>query len=280
VISAHAGSTPLVISMPHVGREIPPDVAARMTARALAVPDTDWHVERLYAFARDRGAAWLEPRWSRYVVDLNRPPDDAALYPGQISTGLCPRETFDGAPLYAGAGPTAADVAARRSDYWQPYHDALAALVDAARARHGYAVLLDAHSIRSQVPRLFAGRLPDVNLGTNDGRSCDPRLAAALVAVVAARPAFSHVLDRRFKGGYITRPLRPPAARARAGGVRGAYTPRPAGGPAAGVHALQIELAQSAYMDESTAEYEPARAAPLVRLLAEVVAALLAFRPD
>jgi N-formylglutamate deformylase len=259
VISVHAGSTPLVISMPHVGREIPAEIAARMTPRARAVPDTDWHVERLYAFARERGAAWLEPRLSRYVIDLNRPPDDAALYPGQVSTGLCPRESFDGEPLYAGAEPSAAEVAARRRDYWQPYHDALAALVEAARARHGYAVLLDAHSIRSQVPRLFAGRLPDVNLGTNDGRACEPRLAAALVAVVAARQTFSHVLDGRFKGGYITRHY---------------------GRPAAAVHALQIELAQSAYMDESTADYEVARAAPLVRLLADVVAALLAFRPE
>ena len=259
MISAHAGSTPLVISMPHVGREIPRDIAARMTPRALAVPDTDWHVERLYAFARDRGAAWLEPQLSRYVVDLNRPPDDAALYPGQVSTGLCPRESFDGEPLYRGAGPADEEIAARRRDYWQPYHDALATLIAGAHARHGYAVLLDAHSIRSQVPRLFAGRLPDGTLGTNDGRSGDPRLATALVAVVAARPGFSHVLDGRFKGGYITRHY---------------------GRPEAGVHALQIELAQSAYMDEATAEYEVARAAPLVRLLADVVAALLAFRPD
>jgi N-formylglutamate deformylase len=258
VISAHAGRTPLVISMPHVGRQIPADLAARLTPRALAVPDTDWHVERLYAFARAEGAAWLEPRMSRYVVDLNRPPDDAALYPGQVSTGLCPRESFDGEPLYAGAGPTAEEVAARQRDYWQPYHAALVALVDAARARHGYAVLLDAHSIRSQVPRLFPGRLPDVNLGSNDGRSCELRLSAALVAVLGAQATFSHVLDGRFKGGYITRHY---------------------GRPAGGVHALQIELAQSAYMDESTAQYEAARAAPLVRLLEDVVAALLAFRP-
>lgn len=258
MIEAHAGSTPLVLSMPHVGRDFPPDLAARLTPRALAVPDTDWHVERLYAFARERGAAWLEPRMSRYVVDLNRPPDDAALYAGQVSTGLCPRETFDGEPLYLGAGPSATEIAARRAEYWQPYHAALAALLDAARARHGYAVLLDAHSIRSEVPRLFPGRLPDINLGTNDGRSCDPALARAVVAVVGAQSAFSHVLDGRFKGGYITRHY---------------------GNPAGGVHALQIELAQRAYMDEPAAAYDAARAAPLARLLAEVVAALLAFRP-
>ncbi len=258
MIRSRAGSTPLVISMPHVGREIPAGVAARMTPHALAVPDTDWHVEQLYGFARASGAAWLEPRLSRYVVDLNRPPDDAALYAGQVSTGLCPRESFDGEPLYRDAGPAAAEVAERRREYWEPYHQALASLLAAARARHGYAVLLDAHSIRSQVPRLFPGRLPDVNLGTNDGRSCDPTLAAAVVAVLAAQSDFSHVLDGRFKGGYITRHY---------------------GRPADGVHALQIELAQSAYMDEMSAGYDAARAAPLARLLGDVIAALLAFRP-
>lgn len=258
MISAHPGRTPLVISMPHVGRGIPADIGRRMTPAALAVPDTDWHVERLYAFARAEGAAWLEPHLSRYVVDLNRPPDDAPLYAGQVSTGLCPAQTFDGEPLYAGAGPTAEDVAARRRDYWQPYHASLGALIDAARARHGYAVLLDAHSIRSQVPRLFPGRLPDVNLGSNDGRSCAAALSAAIGGVLAAQSAFSHVLDGRFRGGYITRHY---------------------GQPAQHVHALQIELAQSAYMDESAGHYDAGRAAPLVALLRRVVAALLAFTP-
>jgi N-formylglutamate deformylase len=258
VISAHPGRTPLVISMPHVGRGIPADIGRRMTPAALAVPDTDWHVERLYAFARAEGAAWLEPHLSRYVVDLNRPPDDAPLYPGQVSTGLCPERSFDGEPLYAATGPSAEEIAARRKDYWQPYHSALAALLDAARARHGYAVLLDGHSIRSQVPRLFPGRLPDINLGSNDGRSCAAALSGAVLGVVAAHASFSHVLDGRFRGGYITRHY---------------------GRPADGVHALQIELAQSAYMDESGSDYEAERAAPLVALLRQVVAALLAFRP-
>lgn len=258
MIVAEAGTTPLVISMPHVGREIPADIAARMTPGALAVPDTDWHVEQLYAFARAAGAAWLEPRLSRYVVDLNRPPDDAALYPGQVSTGLCPAQSFAGEPLYAVAGPPAEEIAARRRDYWQPYHARLTELVAAARARHGHAVLLDAHSIRSQVPRLFPGRLPDINLGTNDGRSCDAALAAAVMRVLGAQSRFGHARDARFKGGYITRHY---------------------GSPARGVHALQIELAQAAYMDESGIDYDAARAAPLRRVLADMVAALLAFRP-
>jgi N-formylglutamate deformylase len=253
-----AGSAPLVISLPHVGTRIPAELAARMTARARQVEDTDWHVQHLYGFAREAGAAWLEARLSRYVIDLNRPPGDEALYPGQASTGLCPAATFAGEPLYAAAAPAAAEIEARRERYWLPYHAALQQLIAAARRRHGFAVLLDAHSIRSVVPRLFAGRLPDINLGTHDGRACDARLADALVARLAGQQQFSHVLNGRFKGGYITR----------------AY-----GQPAGGVHAVQIELAQAAYMDEAGTAYDAGRAAPLASLLRALVAELLAFRP-
>ncbi|MBS0373425.1 MAG: N-formylglutamate deformylase [Proteobacteria bacterium] len=258
MIRVEPGRTPLVISLPHAGRGIPPAIAARMTPRALEVVDTDWHVERLYEFARAAGAAWVEPTLSRYVVDLNRPPDDAALYPGQVSTGLCPAETFSGEPLYTGAPPDPAEIAERRRAYWQPYHDALRELIEAARRRHGHAIVLDGHSIRSAVPRLFTGRLPDINLGTHDGRACEPRLAAAVVAVCAAQSRFSHVLNGRFKGGYITRHY---------------------GQPADAVQALQIELAQSSYMDETGTGYDPGRAAPLVAVLQQVVATLLEFRP-
>ncbi len=258
MIEVHAGTTALVISLPHVGQQIPDALAARMTQVAQSVPDTDWHVEQLYARARARGAAWLQPSLSRYVVDLNRPPDDAALYPGQVSTGLCPSHSFDGAALYPNQGPDPTEIGARRLRYWRPYHDALRTLLDAAIARHGYAVLLDAHSIRSQVPRLFAGRLPDINVGTNAGASCAPFLAAAVMAELATAPRFTSVLDGRFKGGYITRQY---------------------GDPSQGVHALQIELAQSAYMDERGTAFDAARAAPLVGLLERVLGQLFDFRP-
>jgi N-formylglutamate deformylase len=252
------GRSALVISLPHVGTGIPPELAERMTPRARHVEDTDWHVQHLYRFARAAGAAWLEARLSRYVIDLNRPPGDEPLYPGQASTGLCPTATFAGEALYPGSPPTATEVGARRERYWVPYHAALGELLAAARTRHGFAVLLDGHSIRSVVPRLFPGRLPDVNLGTHDGRSCDPRLATGLVTRLAAQRDFTHVLNGRFKGGYITR----------------AY-----GQPAAGVHAVQIELAQAAYMDESGTAFDDRRAEPLRDLLRVLVAALLEFRP-
>lgn len=252
------GSTPLVISMPHVGTGIPADIAERMTPRALRCEDTDWHVERLYAFARATGASWLQPSLSRYVVDLNRPPGDEALYPGQASTGLCPAQAFDGAPLYRDAPPDAAEIALRRERYWQPYHAQLQELVAQTRKQHGFCVLLDAHSIRSEVPRLFEGRLPDINVGTHDGRSCDPRLAMGVTRQLQAQTRFTHVLNGRFKGGYITR----------------AY-----GRPQQGVHALQFELAQSAYMDEASLGWDAAQAQPLLGLLTEIVAGLQEFRP-
>jgi len=252
------GSQPLVISLPHSGRELPADVAARMTEAGRAVADTDWHVERLYDFAKAMGASWIEPVYSRYVVDLNRPPDDAALYAGQVSTGLCPTQTFAGDELYVGGVPDATEMAARRACYWQPYHQGLQDLLAQAHARHGFAVLLDAHSIRSVVPRLFEGRLPDINVGTYGGRACDPALEARVMSVLATNPLFSHVLNGRFQGGYITRHY---------------------GQPTAGVYALQIELAQSAYMDEATTEFDARRAAPLMDLLQQVVAELLQFCP-
>ena len=253
-----AGTTPLVISLPHVGIDLPPEVAAQMTPRGRQVEDTDWNVDRLYGFARSAGAAWLQPRLSRYAIDLNRPPGDEALYAGQLSTGLCPTLTFDGAPLYAGAQPDRAEIERRRERYWAPYHASLAQLLLEARARHGFAVLLDAHSIRSHVPRLFEGRLPDINIGTNDGRSCSHALVTGVEERLSAQGRFTHVLNGRFKGGHITRYY---------------------GRPDDGLHSMQIELAQSAYMDELGPLFDAMRAAPLIALLKEIVAVLLDFKP-
>ncbi len=242
------GTTPLVISVPHGGTALPPELTPQLTPLALSVPDTDWHVGKLYGFATTLGAAMIQARQSRYLIDLNRPPDDAALYAAAPKTGLCPAESFAGNPLYLDGRPAvpAAEVARRRAQYWDPYHAEIRALLDAARAKHGYALLLDAHSIRSVVPRLFDGRLPDINIGTNDGRSCSPQLAEALRAPLEATSRWTHVFNGRFKGGHITRHY---------------------GQPANNVHALQIELAQSSYMDETGTAYDAARAAPLQELL-------------
>ena len=251
-----AGDSPLLISFPHSGTHLPPELAARLNREVRDLPDTDWFVPRLYDWHRELGASIIEATHSRYVVDLNRPPDGSPLYPGQRETTVCPLETFGGEALYApGDEPTGAEVADRLARYWRPYHECIAEHTRALVARHGYCVLWDAHSIRSRVPGLFTGRLPDLNLGTADGRSCSPQRAQAVADCLSRQSAFTHVVNGRFKGGYITRHY---------------------GKPDAGVDALQLEIAQSAYLDEARVPvFEPARAAPLrefLRALLGVVA--------
>ena len=245
IFTLERGSTPLLVSLPHDGSHIPDALRARMVAGAQAAPDTDWHVSRLYAFARELGASILRPHHSRYVVDLNRPPDDVSLYPGQNTTGLCPHVQFSGEPVYLpGHAPSQEEIAARVATYWQPYHDALREELVHLHALHGRVVLWEGHSIRGELPFLFEGRLPDLNLGTAAGASCSPALQARLEAVFAAQGDYSHIVNGRFKGGYITRHY---------------------GNPAAGIEAVQLELAQRAYMDEASADYLPEHAERLQR---------------
>ncbi|HXS04298.1 MAG TPA: N-formylglutamate deformylase [Rhodanobacter sp.] len=247
--SLHRGRVPLLISLPHDGSYIPDDIAARMHPAARRSPDTDWHVARLYEpLARALGASVLKPRASRYVVDLNRPADGHALYPGLRETGLVSTVGFDGEPLYLdGCEPQGDEVQQRINAYWQPYHDALAQELSRLRAEHGRAVLWDGHSIRSQVPMLFDGSLPDFNLGTATGASCGAALQARLQMCLETQTEFTVAVNGRFKGGYITRHY---------------------GRPDAGVQAVQLELAQLNYMDETSFEYDEARA-PAVRALIE-----------
>ena len=251
----HCGTEPLLISLPHNGEAIPQDIASRLTPAAQRVPDTDWHVSRLYAFARDLGASVLVPAHSRYVVDLNRPPDDISLYPGQNTTGLCPIVQFSGEPVYLdGQLPSADEVGQRVEQYWRPYHAALAGEIERIRSEHGRCVLWEGHSIRSVVPFLFEGRLPDINLGTADGASCRPSLRQQLVGVLEAQADYSFVIDGRFKGGYITRHY---------------------GKPEQGVDAIQLELAQINYMDEASYLFDNERAASLQAMIHRLLEAAL-----
>ena len=261
------GTCPLLISMPHAGTHVPPSLAARFTAEARQVPDTDWHLERLHADAAEAlGASVLIGTHSRYVIDLNRPPDDASLYPGQNVTGLCPVDTFDETPIYAaGDVPGTAEIAARREAIWVPYHRQLAAEIERLRALHGSVVLWEAHSIRSVVPRFFDGTLPDLNFGTANGASCDPALARTLLQIAReAEPAgaYTAVLNGRFKGGYNTRQY---------------------GAPARGVHAVQLEMTQRCYMQEAWPfTYLPevaAKVQPTLRRLLEAASSPHAVRP-
>ncbi len=255
VCTLHRGTAPLLISLPHDGSRIPDALAARMTPEARLAPDTDWHVSRLYAFARELGASMLVPRYSRYVVDLNRPPDDVSLYPGQNTTGLCPIVRFSGDPVYLpGEASTPDEIAARVDAYWRPYHAALRSEIDRLRAEHGRVLLWEGHSIRGECPFLFDGRLPDLNIGTASGASCAPDRQARIEAALRAQAGYGWVVNGRFKGGHITRHY---------------------GDPAHGIDAVQLEIAQRIYMDEETFAYEERRADDAQRTIRALIEAAL-----
>lgn len=254
------GTAPLLVSVPHAGVHIPPALERRMTPAALQRADVDWHLPRLYDFVRAMGATLLTANCARHVIDLNRPPQDESLYPGQDVTGLLPMDTFRKEPLYLpGQAPDDAERDERRERYWRPYHDALRGELDRLRSRHEHVVLWDAHSICSVLPRFFEGRLTDLNLGTADGRACAPALQAAVEAQMAAQSDYSHVSNGRFKGGWITRHY---------------------GEPSRGVHALQLEMCQCTYMDETAPfAYRTDLAAKVQPLLKRMLAAVVEARP-
>jgi formiminoglutamase len=264
-LETHWGSSPLIVSFPHTGTDLPGDVETRLVSTWRARKDTDWWVHQLYDFARDLGATTLRTCVSRTVIDVNRDPSGASLYPGQATTELCPTTTFDGEPLYlTGQEPDAADIARRRVEFFEPYHAALAAEIARLRTHHSHVVLYEAHSIRSHVPRLFDGVLPNFNIGTNGGASCAPELTAAIEAACGASN-FARITNGRFKGGWTTRHY---------------------GKPDRGVHAVQMELACRGYMEEPAGEvtadnwpskYDEDRATAMRATLADVLSACVTF---
>jgi N-formylglutamate deformylase len=260
IYTLHRGSRPLLVSLPHVGTVIPDALRGRYVEHALGVEDTDWFLDRLYAFAADLGASLLVPRLSRYVIDLNRPSDNQPMYAGSNNTELCPTRAFTGDAIYRdGQAPDETEIRRRVATCWQPYHDALAAELARLQADHGHVVLFDGHSIKSELPWLFDGQLPHLNLGTVGGASCAPSLARLVVDVFAAQSTYSHVHNGRFKGGHITRRY---------------------GQPAQGVHALQLEMCWRAYMDEDPPyRWHDARAAGVTPLLRRMVEAMLTWTP-
>ncbi len=256
------GDSALLISVPHAGTCVPADLLGQFSAPARQLPDTDWYVDRLYAWALEAGAGMLVTPVSRYVIDLNRPPDDVPLYDStatSLLTSLVPTATFAAGPVYRPGGePDAPEIRKRLESYWNPYHQCLQEELTRIQGIHGYAVLLDAHSIRSQAPLLFPGTLPDLNLGSNSGRSAASSLLDSAVLALTD-PRFSLVIDGRFKGGYITRHY---------------------GTPRQGIHALQLEMAQSAYMREQPPEWDEVLARPMQTVLRRLVQVLLQWKPD
>jgi len=259
------GEAPLVVSLPHTGTEIPAEYERGLVSPWLSRKDADWWIERLYDFAPSLGATVIRTSISRTVIDVNRDPSGASLYPGQATTELCPTTTFDGEPLYlSGAEPGADEIAARRARFFDPYHARLRAEIERLRARHANVVVYDCHSIRSIIPRLFDGTLPHFNIGTNGGTTCAPDLSRAIESI-CADSGFSHVVNGRFKGGSITRSL---------------------GRPEAGIHAVQMELACRGYMkeplgpvseDEWPTPYDEAVAAPMRAALVRILQTCLSF---
>lgn len=263
-LEIHRGDTPLIVSFPHTGTDIPADLEARLVSPWLARKDTDWWVHLLYDMARSLGATTVRTGISRTVIDVNRDPSGASLYPGQPTTELCPLSTFDGEPLYvSGSEPDETEITSRRARFFEPYHAALSAEIERLRARYPRVVLYDAHSIRSRVPRLFEGELPNFNIGTNNGTTCDPGLTRA-VENACDHSQFTRVSNGRFRGGWTTRHY---------------------GQPERGIHALQMELACRTYMTEPATPspenwpppYEPARAAVARTVLASVLQACITF---
>ena len=238
---------------------MPHGLVDRLTKEARRLPDTDWHVPNLYRFSGELGCTILKANYSRYVVDLNRPPDDASLYPGQATTGVCPEVLFDGTPIYReGKEPGESETRERLQQYWGPYHDQLHTETQRITARHGHAIIYDCHSIRSRVPRLFEGTLPILNVGTAHGASCDPKMHRDLERLVL-NSGYKSAINGRFVGGYITRSY---------------------GDPASGLHAVQMEIAQSAYMREDQSnEYMPEKAQALISVLRRLIETLIDWSP-
>ena len=233
-IQVTRGDAPLIVSMPHTGEQLVPEMERQLVSPWLARKDTDWHIEKLYDFVPEMGATVVRTLLSRTVIDVNRDPSGASLYPGQATTELCPTATFDGEPLYrANQAPNAREVARRKVVYFDPYHAVLAAEIARLKAQHAKIVLFEAHAIRSVIPKLFQGQLPDFNIGSNEGESCDTALTATVEAICDST-GFTRVSNGRFKGGWITRHY---------------------GNPAAGVHAIQLELACRSYMHEPNEDH-------------------------
>lgn len=260
IYALHRGNSPLFVSLPHVGIELPDDQRWRYVERAFGMEDTDWHLDRLYDFVRDLGASLIVPRYNRYLIDLNRPSENTPMYPGMNNTELCPTRFFTGDPLYRDdSAPDPAEIARRIERYWRPYHDALRAELDRLRELHGHAILFDGHSIKSELPWLFDGRLPDLNLGTVNGASCASSLRSSLARVLAGQSRFTQVVDGRFKGGHTTRHY---------------------GDPDREVHAIQLEMCWSCYLQETAPHaWDPERAEQVRPLLRELIETMLAWRP-
>jgi N-formylglutamate deformylase len=242
------GSIPILVSMPHNGIALPPEMTAKMTSSALKLVDTDWYMDKIYAFASEMGCSVINPIYSRYVIDLNRPEDDVSLYPGADVTELCPTTQFDKQPIYIkGQQPDQCEVEKRVETYWRPYHQKLSETLKQMKLQHGFVLLFEAHSIKSIVPRFFEGQLPDFNFGNYNLQSSSNELTTVIENWQSQ--AYTKVINGRFKGGYITRHY---------------------GAPENNIDSLQLELSQATYMNETLLQYNAAKATEVIDVLKDL----------
>lgn len=261
VFETTQGTSPIILGFPHTGTDVPPDIADRLNDNGRILADTDWHIHQLYDGLLDNVTV-VRATFHRYVIDANRDPEGVSLYPGQNTTGLIPDTDFDGKPIWKdGAAPDEADITERLARFHAPYHAALLAEIERVKAIHGVAILYDCHSIRSHIPFLFDGKLPDFNIGTDLGKTCDARIEAAAVAATSEAQGFTSILNGRFKGGWTTRHY---------------------GKPETGVHAIQMELAQSTHLatEAPPFAYDAEKAERLRTHLQSILTRIAALAPD
>jgi N-formylglutamate deformylase len=252
IVEVHRGNSPVILAFPHTGTWVPDDIAAKLNGEGRKLRDTDWHIHELYQGLLPE-ATTVRATFHRYCIDANRDPSGASLYPGQNTTSLIPLTDFDEQPLWIeGKAPDAAEIAARTVRFHRPYHAALEAEIERVKAAHGVALVYDSHSIRSVCPFLFEGTLPDFNIGTDNGRTCNPLLEQAVASICSTAEGYSSVLNGRFRGGWTTRHC---------------------GRPEHGVHAIQMELAQATHLKNEALpfDYDVEKAAPLRSVLQKIL---------
>ncbi len=250
-----AGDSPVILAMPHTGLKLPDDAINRLNDNGRLLADTDWHIDALYGNLLP-DVTVVRAMFHRYIIDANRDPSGRSLYPGQNTTSICPVTDFDGLPIYReGREPDEAEIKQRLRDFHAPYHQALATEIERIHDRFGVAVLYDCHSIRSNIPYLFEGRLPDFNIGTNEGQTCAAEIEKGVAQICTNANAYQSVVNGRFKGGWTTRHY---------------------GQPQKNIHAMQMELAQIAYLDSESVPfaYDQTKAGAMRQVLREILAYL------
>ncbi len=248
IIEPKSPRIPILVSVPHAGILFPKEVLEKMDPEKAAFPeDTDWFVDQLYGFCSEMGITMIVANYSRCVVDLNRDPNNIPLYKdGRVITDVVSVTDFNGAPIYKDEyKPNETEIQNRLDHYFFPYHHKIEEILADLKKEFGVALLFDAHSIKKNVPGIQKDDFPQVILGDNDETSAHPELIQTAVESLSGKSFnFSHNFP--FKGGFITRSF---------------------GKPEQNIHALQLEMTKTNYMNDSETEYDLERAEKIQQIL-------------